>query len=253
MGQAILSAALERQAFAASDVVVCEAVHQKRLQIASEFKVHTTENASEAMSEADLVLLSVKPQDIGSVRGNLRSDAVLVSIMAGVRIEALSAEFGHDKIIRVMPNIPVTAKAGMSVWTATAAVLPDQRDFTQRLLSAVGRELYVGDEAKLDMATAVSGSGPAYVFLFIESLIDGGVAVGLSRPEAEEMVLQTVLGSAIYAQESGRSMADLRTMVTSPAGTTAAGLLELERAAMRAAIVECVSAAHARSLELGAS
>jgi pyrroline-5-carboxylate reductase len=150
-----------------------------------------------------------------------------------------------------MPNTPAAAKAGMSVWTATPAVDSEQRELARGLLAAIGREIYVEDEKKLDMATAVSGSGPGYVFLFIEALIEGAVSVGLPRAQAEEMVLQTVLGSAIYAQESGRSAAELRALVTSPAGTTAAGLLELERAGVRGAIIDCVRAAHDRAVELG--
>jgi pyrroline-5-carboxylate reductase len=141
----------------------------------------------------------------------------------------------------------------MSAWTATASVSEEQREYTRALLSAIGRELYVDDEKKLDMVTAVSGSGPAYVFMFIEALIDGAVAVGLPRPTAEELALQTVYGSALYAQESPRSAADLRAMVTSPAGTTAAGLIELEKGAFRASLIECVRAAYQRAVELGKS
>jgi pyrroline-5-carboxylate reductase len=139
----------------------------------------------------------------------------------------------------------------MSVWTASPSVNQTQRDLAQALLASIGRELYIDDEKKLDMVTAVGGSGPAYVFLFIEAMIDGAVSIGLSRGQAEEIVLQTVYGSAVYARESGRSAADLRAMVTSPAGTTAAGLLELERGGVRAAIIECIQAAHERAVELG--
>jgi pyrroline-5-carboxylate reductase len=141
----------------------------------------------------------------------------------------------------------------MSVWTATLTVEHDQRETVRNLLGAFGREIYVDDEKKIDMATAVSGSGPAYIFLVMEALIEGGVNVGLTRAQAEEMVLQTVYGSALYALESGRSPAELRAAVTSPAGTTAAGLLELEKGAVRAALIECVRAAHARAKELGGS
>jgi pyrroline-5-carboxylate reductase len=130
-------------------------------------------------------------------------------------------------------------------------VTVEQRSVARQLLGAVGRELYVDDERKIDMATAVSGSGPAYVFLFVEALIEGAVAVGLPRAQAEELVLQTVAGSAQYAQESGKSAAELRAMVTSPAGTTAAGLLELEKGALRASVIQAVRAAFARAVELG--
>ncbi|MBI2767922.1 MAG: pyrroline-5-carboxylate reductase [Chloroflexi bacterium] len=251
MGEAILHAALERGVFTAASVTVCELVEHRRNQLHSEYDVGTTAAADEAMRSADLVVLSVKPQEMASIHGAANPEALLLSIMAGVRIASIAAEFRHERIVRVMPNTPVAANAGMSVWTATAAVTEPQRELARGLLGAIGRELYVDDEKKLDMATAVSGSGPGYVFLFIEAMIEGAVSIGLTRAQAEEMVLQTVYGSAVYAQESGRNAAELRGLVTSPAGTTAAGLLELERGGVRAAIIECIRAAHRRAGELG--
>ncbi|MCC6382483.1 MAG: pyrroline-5-carboxylate reductase [Dehalococcoidia bacterium] len=251
MGEAILGAALERGVFAPDDVTVAELIEHRRNQIQGEYRVQTTAGAADAMAGAHLVVLSVKPQDIRSVHGTVAHDALLLSIMAGVHVETITREFHHDRVVRVMPNTPVAAKAGMSVWTATAAVDHQQRELTRGLLGAIGREMYVDDEKKIDMATAVSGSGPGYVFLFIEAMIEGAVSIGLTRPQAEEIVLQTFYGAAVYAHESGRPAAELRAMVTSPAGTTAAGLLALERGAVRAHIVDCVRAAHQRALELG--
>jgi pyrroline-5-carboxylate reductase len=251
MGEAILAAAIERGVFDPAAVTVCEKVEHRRQQLHSEYGVAVTTDANDAMAHAGLVVLSVKPQEMHSVHGVLAPETALLSIMAGVRISSLRAEFHHDRIIRVMPNTPVAAKAGMSVWTATESVTGEQRDLARGLLGAIGRELYVEDEKKLDMATAVSGSGPGYVFLFIEAMIEGAVAIGLTRAQAEETVLQTFYGAAIYAQESGRSAAELRAMVTSPAGTTAAGLFELEKGAVRASVIECIRAAHRRAQELG--
>ncbi len=250
MGEAILSSALEQGVFVAEDVTVVEKLESRRNVLYANFGVQVTESFA-AMADAGLVVLSVKPQEVHSVAGQLRPDALLLSIMAGVTIAALGEEFRHDRIVRVMPNTPAAVKAGISGWTATASVSDEQRDYTRALLSAIGREIYFDDEKKLDMVTAVSGSGPAYVFLFMEALIEGAVAVGLPRGAAEELVSQTVYGAALYARESGRTPADLRAAVTSPAGTTAAGLLELEKGAFRASIIECVRAAHARAVELG--
>lgn len=250
MGEAILGAALDRQVFSSPNVTVIEKLEPRRATLNSVYGVSVSSDYG-AMAEADLVILSVKPQEMHSVAGALRPDGLLLSIMAGVRIATIESEFRHANIVRAMPNTPAAAKAGMSVWTETAPVTPEQHELARQLLASIGREIYVSDERKLDMATAVSGSGPAYVFLFIEALVEGAVAVGLPRAEAEEMVLQTVYGSALYAQESGRSPAELRGMVTSPAGTTAAGLLELEKGAFRASIIECVRAAHQRAIELG--
>ena len=251
MGEAILHAALERKVFDPAMVTICEKLEHRRDQLRSEYGVAATTDATEAMREADLVVLSVKPQEMRSVHGALADQTALMSIMAGVRISALREEFHHDRIIRVMPNTPVAAKAGMSVWTATESVTDAQRDLARGLLGAIGREMYVEDEKKLDMATAVSGSGPGYVFLFIEAMIEGAVLIGLTRAQAEETVLQTFYGAAVYAQESGRSAAELRALVTSPAGTTAAGLFELEKGAVRASVIECIRAAHRRAQELG--
>src|SRR5690606_37187575 len=142
-------------------------------------------------------------------------------------------------------------RAGMTAWYATPAVPPEQRDLARTLLSAIGKELAIDSESKLDMVTAVSGSGPAYVFLFIEAMVEGAGAVGLTRAQAEELVLQNLHGSVRYAIESGRTAADLRAQVTSPAGTTAAGLLELEKGSFRATVIECIRAAYRRAQELG--
>ncbi|MCZ2110350.1 MAG: pyrroline-5-carboxylate reductase [Dehalococcoidia bacterium] len=251
MGEAILSAAIERGVFEPGQVTVCELLEHRRAQLQAEYGVSVTAGSPDSMASADLVILSVKPQDVHSVQGTIPPDSLLLSIMAGVRIAALENEFRHGRIVRVMPNTPVAAKAGMSVWTATPGVSVEQRELVRGLLGVIGREIFVDDEKKLDMATAVSGSGPGYVFLFIEAMIEGAVSIGLSRAQAEEMVVQTVLGSAIYARESGRNAADLRAMVTSPAGTTAAGLLELEKGAVRASIIECIRASHRRAAELG--
>lgn len=251
MGEAILSAALERDVFQPANVTVCELVEARRTVFQSVYDVQATSDTASPMAEADLVILSVKPQDMHSIHGKLRSDSLLLSIMAGVTLNTIATELGHRRVVRVMPNTPVAAKAGMSVWTATAEVSAEQRELARGLLGAIGREIYVEDEKKLDMATAVSGSGPGYVFLFIEAMIDGAVSIGLTRAQASEMVLQTVYGSAVYAQETGRPAAELRANVTSPAGTTAAGLFELEKGAVRASIIECIRAAHRRAGELG--
>jgi pyrroline-5-carboxylate reductase len=250
MGEAILGAALDIGVFEAAEVTVIEKIEARRDLLYTDYGIHVTAGF-EPMAEAGLVILSVKPQEMKSVSGTLRPEAVLMSIMAGVTIDSLRGEFGHDRIVRVMPNTPAAMKEGLSGWTATENVTEEQRDYVRRLLQAIGREVYFDDEKKLDMVTAVSGSGPAYVFMFIEALTEGAVAVGLPRAAAEELVIQTLYGSALYVRESGRTAADLRAAVTSPAGTTAAGLLELEKRAFRAAVIECVRAAHARAVELG--
>jgi pyrroline-5-carboxylate reductase len=250
MGEALLAGALDRGVFEASEVTVIEKVDARRTQLRAAYGVEATGDFG-PMGDAGLVVLAVKPQELATVKGRVRPGALIVSIMAGVRIATIQQAFDHPFVVRAMPNTPAAIRAGMTAWTAAPGVTVEQRSVARQLLGAVGRELYVDDERKIDMATAVSGSGPAYVFLFIEALIEGAVAVGLPRAQAEELVLQTVAGSAQYAQESGKSAAELRAMVTSPAGTTAAGLLELEKGALRASVIEAVRAAFARAVELG--
>ena len=253
MGEAILAGAIDRGVFTASDVTVVELLAERREDLAERYGVATTAEAGDALANASLVVLAIKPQELHSLSGELASDALLLSIMAGVRIETLAEQFGHDRIVRAMPNTPAAINEGMSVWTATASVDEAQRETVRGLLGAIGQELAVDDEGKLDLATALSGSGPAYVFLFIEALIDAGVAIGLTAEEAEAMTMQTLVGSAAYAQVSDFPPSVLRERVTSRGGTTAAGLAELDRGEFRALVEACVRAACDRSRELGAA
>jgi pyrroline-5-carboxylate reductase len=252
MGTAIIERAIASGTVAAADVCIAEVIAARRDDLASRLGVKVTGTATEAMDGADIVLLAVKPQDLGSVKGAVSGEAVIVSIMAGVRVATISAAFGHERIVRAMPNTPAAIGEGISAWTATPGVTPEQCDAVAALLRSIGSEVYVDDEKKIDMATALSGSGPAYVFLFIESLIEAGVSMGLTRAQSEALAIQTVAGSGAYAREAGRSAAELRAAVTSPGGTTAAGLLEMEKGAIRATIIEGVRAAHGRAIELGA-
>ncbi len=251
MGEAILAGALSDGVLAATDVTVSEKLPARAEYLRTTHGVSVTADANEAMAGADLVVLCVKPQDLGTVNGAAPANALIVSIMAGVTCATIQAAFGNDCIVRSMPNTPATIREGISAWYAMPSVPPEQRERARTLLGAIGKELQVDSEAKLDMVTAVSGSGPAYVFLFIEAMVEAAVSIGLTRPQAEQLVLQNLYGSARYAIESGRTAADLRAQVTSPAGTTAAGLLELERGSFRATVIECVRAAYERARELG--
>ncbi len=251
MGEAILAGALARGVLARGETTVVEQLPDRRAALAERYGVATVAEAAEAARGASLVLLAVKPGEYARIDARLDGGALLVSVMAGVRMAALAERFAHRRIVRVMPNTPAAVNEGMSVWTATAEVDASQRETVRALLGAIGHELEVGEEAALDMATALSGSGPAYVFLFTEALIDAGEAIGLTREQARTLTLRTLAGSAAYALRSERSPAELRERVTSPGGTTAAGLRELERGGFRELLAACVRAAHARSRELG--
>jgi pyrroline-5-carboxylate reductase len=204
---------------------------------------------------SDIVVLAVKPQEFAGaaaqLNGTLTPDQTLMSIMAGVTINTIARSTGHKDVVRAIPNTPATIGESMTVWTATGSVPRQSREAIRMLLSVLGKEIFVDDEKYVDMATAVSSSGPAYVFLVMEALIDAAVHIGLRREMAVPMVLQTLLGSARYAQESGKHPADLRNQVTSPGGTTTEGLLALEEAGLRAAFMHAVEAAYDKARELG--
>jgi len=170
--------------------------------------------------------------------------------VAGAGISSLRGGLNHSSVVRAMPNMPAQIGEGMTVWTATAEVTEEQKETAQSILSALGEEIYVPDEKYLDMATALSGSGPAYVFLFIEGLIDAGVHIGLPRDVAQELVIQTVLGSTHTVQKTSKHPAELRNMVTSPGGTTTEALLQLENGRFRSLLVEAVAAAYEKAKHL---
>ena len=230
--------------------------HAERLDaVRGQFGIRTTLDNEEAAREADVVVLAVKPQVLPAVleelQGRLRSGALAVSIVAGAAMDALARGLAHPAVIRVMPNTPAQIGAGMSVWTAAPEVPGAKIEATRRMLQTLGAEIYVADEKLIDMATALSASGPAYVFMFIESLIDAGVYLGMPRETARQLALETVLGSARLVKESGRHPAELKDMVTSPAGTTIEALLRMESSGFRASVLEAVIAAYDRSVALG--
>ena len=214
----------------------------------------TTDN-KEAAQAADIVVLSIKPQVLPVVldelRGLIRPHQLVFSIVAGARIETIAQGLQHRAIVRVMPNTPAQIGEGMSVWTATPEVTEEQRAQARAILRALGKEIYVEDEDALDMATAVSGTGPTYVFLMMEALVEAAVHLGFSRRVARELVIQTVLGSALFARESGKHLAELRNMVTSPGGTSAEAIYQLEKGGLRTIISKAVWAAYQKSKLLG--
>lgn len=257
MGEAVLKAALARGVLVPGDVAAAEAVPSRRDEVARSLGVLVAGEPSDIVAGADVVLFAVKPQEfekaVASLKGHLQSAQTVVSIMAGVRVATLKRALAHEAVVRAMPNTPGAVGEGASVWTATAPVTPEARANVAALLGAMGVEIYADDEKYLDMATALSGSGPGFVYLLLEAFIDAGVHIGFRRDAAEKLALQTFAGAAKYAQARGAHVAQLRNEVTSPAGTTAAGLQVLEDAAVRGAIIDAIEAAYERSRELGES
>jgi pyrroline-5-carboxylate reductase len=253
MGEAVIAAVLRGKVAAPSDICVVELVEPRRQQLESQYGVATSASAAEAVRDAGYVLFAVKPQDFSKAASglSLSAGATAMSIMAGITIGQIATALSTKAVVRAMPNTPAQIGEGMTVWTATADVSAAGREGAQRIFGALGKEAFVPDEKYLDMATALSGSGPAYVFLFIEALIDAGVHVGLSRDLATTAALQTVIGAARYAEKTSRHPAELRAQVTSPGGTTAEALRVLESGAFRSNVLEAVVAAYERARALG--
>ncbi len=255
MAEAIISRATTQGVLHAADVCVAEPVAERRTLLADRYGVSTSEDNLAAVGGARLVVLAVKPQHLPEVfdglAGKLSPEQTVLSIVAGATLTGLTSGLGHRRVVRVMPNTPARVGEGVSVWIATPDVDAEARQAATELLAAMGTQLYVDDEAVLDMATAVSGSGPAYVFGFMEALADAAVDLGIPREMAQALVLQTVLGSAVLAKEAAEAPALLREKVTSPGGTTAEALKTLEHAGFRDIIRDAVKAAYAKAQALG--
>ena len=257
MGEALIGGLLAAGRVAPGQLTATDARPERLEEMRGKFEVQTGADNRAAARAGDVVVLAVKPQVLPAVlaelRGAIRGEALVLSIVAGATIESIAAGVEHRGVVRTMPNTPAQIGEGMTVWTATPEVSPAQRAQAQAIVGAFGRELYVTDERFLDMATAVSGSGPAYAFLFIEAFIDAAVHLGWPRPQARELVMQTLRGSVLFAERSAAHPAELRSQVTSPGGTTAAAVHRLEKGALRTAVSEAVRAAYERSVELGRS
>ena len=255
MAEAIIGGILSAGLAQPGDISVGEPVPARRDYLAERYGVSAVADNGEAARDANLGVLAIKPQDLPKagqeLRGQLQDGQAVASIIAGAKMSTLSQTLDHARIIRVMPNTPAQIGHGMSLWTASPEVSDDQRELTRSILNTVGEQIYVDDEKYLDMATALSASGPAYVFLFIEALIDAGVYVGLPRDMARTLALQTVYGSARLVMDTGKHPGELKDMVVSPGGTTAEGLQALEQAGVPAALVNAVNAAYLKSIRLG--
>jgi pyrroline-5-carboxylate reductase len=255
MGEAMIAAILRKKVADRGSIVACDVAPARLSAISKKYKVHCTPDCRSAVKGCDLVVLSIKPQMIARVmsdlKGELKEGHLVLSIVAGATIETISKGLKHEAVVRVMPNTPAQIGQGMSVWTGTSAVTQVQKETAQSILAAMGKEIYVADEKYIDMATAISGSGPAYIFLITEALTDAAVHIGLHRKLAEELVTQTLLGSAHMVRDTGKHPAELKNMVTSPGGTTAEGLLCLEKAGIRGILAQAIIAAYEKVHVLG--
>lgn len=254
MAEAIMKGVLAAGLFKASDLLASDTSEVRLKAIHQKYGIRTTRNNREAVREGDLVILGVKPLAVDGVLAEIKSELkekVLVSVAAGVPLARLAAGLEREaKIIRAMPNAPALVQAGATVLAPGKGVEQETLALVLQIFDSIGKS-WILEERYLDAVTGLSGSGPAFVFVMIESLADGGVKSGLSREVALALAVQTVLGAAQMALQTGDHPARLKDFVASPGGTTIAGLHQLEEKKVRSAFISAVEAATRRSEELG--
>ena len=255
MAEAMIAGLLKGELVGPDAIVASHPRAERRDHLRAEYGIRVAASNTEAIEGADIVLLGIKPQMLGRVGReigpHLRRGQVVLSVLAGATTAALTGTLGHDQVIRAMPNTPARLGRGVTVWYATPETTDEQRTQAAALLAALGTQIEVDDEKMVAMATAVSGTGPTYVFLFMEALIDAAVHLGFPRHVAHDLVIETLEGSTLFAKQSAMHPAELRNMVTSPGGTSAAALHELESGRLRTVLSEAVWAAYRRTNELG--
>lgn len=255
MGSALLRGIVGSGLLAPSSIIVYDVIHAKTQAVSEELGCLAAKDLSEIPQKARRILLAVKPAYVADVlkgcADSMHESHVIISIAAGVSIQRIQAVVPAGcGVVRAMPNTPALIGQGVTAVSFSDEVKDYDRDWTKNVLNCVGSVVEV-PEAQMDAVTALSGSGPAYVYLFLESMIDGGVAAGLPRQVAETLAMRTVMGAAAMAMEAGKHPAELRAEVTSPDGTTVAGMRVLEKERVRSALIEAIMAARNRSEELG--
>jgi pyrroline-5-carboxylate reductase len=257
MGEAMIDGLLRTGVLLPAQIVASDVLPARCQELADRYHIQAQPDNGAAADGADVLVLSIKPQSLGRVLTELQprlkqQPKVVLSIIAGASIQLISDGLGNPNVVRSMPNTPARIGQGITVWTASTSVPLEQREHARAMLRTFGHEVFVDDEHYLDMATALSGSGPAYVFLFMEAMIDAGVHMGFPRRVAEQLVMQTVRGAVEYAAFTGEHPATLRNQVTSPGGTSAEALYHLEKGGLRTVVSRAVWAAYQRSVSLGA-
>jgi pyrroline-5-carboxylate reductase len=255
MAEAMIAGLLANRAVSPDRLVASHPRRDRRETLVERHGIGVVAKNAEAVAGAEIVVLAVKPQMLASVMGELApalaDDQVVLSIVAGATLKTLTTGLSHRAVVRSMPNTPAQIRRGISVWAAAPACSARQRDLARAVLRALGTEKEVDDESFVAMATALSGTGPTYLFAVMEALIDAGVHLGFPRELAHDLVVETLIGSAEFAAQSELHPAQLRNLVTSPGGTSAAAIYELEKGRIRTVLSDAVWAAYRRTLELG--
>ncbi|MET0625459.1 MAG: pyrroline-5-carboxylate reductase [Pyrinomonadaceae bacterium] len=266
MAEAMIAGLLRRQLVERAQIVGSHPRATRREELQTQYGVRMFESNREAATlpddarregaaQSSVVVVAVKPQRaqrvLQELKGALAPDQLLLSVVAGTRMETIASELGHDGVVRAMPNTPAQIGQGMTAWTATPSATERQLEVVRAILGALGREMHVENENMIDMATALSATGPTYIFMMMEALVDAGVHMGFSRHVAQEMVTQTMLGSVLFARETHKHPAELRNMVTSPGGTSAEAIYQMEKGGLRTVLSKAVYAAYQRAVALG--
>lgn len=269
MAEAIMAGLLRKQLVTAEQIVGSHPRTARREELYTKYatrmfesnreavlEVHPSEASKDAARAGSLVILAIKPQRLNKVlqelKGVIHPDQLVVSIVAGARCDAIAGQLLHPAIVRAMPNTPAQIGQGITAWTATPEVSETQEREVSAMLEALGQAMRVENERQIDMATALSATGPTYVFLMMEALVDAGVHMGFSRHVAQDLVQQMMLGSILFAKESQKHPAELRNMVTSPGGTSAEAIYQMEKGSLRTVLSKAVWAAYQRAEALGA-
>jgi pyrroline-5-carboxylate reductase len=258
MAESMAAGLLRQEIVGPSQIVASHPRSERRVELAGKYGIEAFEHNADAVKDLPkdgVVLLCVKPQRISGVlkelKGVVKPKQLVISIVAGARLSALSENLANDLVVRAMPNTPSQIGKGMTAWTCSETVDESHKAQVRTMLAALGKELYVETENMIDMATSLSATGPTYIFMVMEAMTDAGVHLGFSREVAKELVQQTMLGSVLFAMESHKHPAELRNMVTSPGGTSAEAIYQMEKGTLRTVLSKAIYAAYKRAVELG--
>jgi len=260
MAESIIAGLLRKELVAPAQIIASHPSEARRAELGAKYGITAYEHNAEAATairggENSIVALCVKPQRLDGVLRGLKdaisSEQIILSIVAGAKLETISAALGNGRVVRAMPNTPAQIGAGITAWTCTAEVSEDEQAQIRSILTALGKELRVETENMIDMATSLSATGPTYIFMVMEALTDAGVHLGFSRDMSKELVQETMLGAVKFAMESHKHPAELRNMVTSPGGTSAAAIYQMEKGSLRTVLSKAVYAAYQRAVALG--
>ncbi len=259
MAESIVAGLLRRKLVSAEQICASHPRAIRREELKNKYGIEIFEHNSDAVDSLpennSIIALCVKPQRISGVlheiKQSVKPQQMIISIIAGARIETISEALNNNFVVRTMPNTPSQIGAGMTAWTCAEQVSAEQKSQVKMLLTALGKELYVENEHQIDMATALSATGPTYIFMMMEAMTDAGVHLGFSREVSKELVQQTMLGSTLFAIESHKHPAELRNMVTSPGGTSAEAIYQMEKGSLRTVLSKAIYSAYKRAVDLG--